>query len=64
VVRFYLVPEHVALRATCSGTRNDIFRPAGGDIPHQAREHLIHVSIGRFTGFAHVVVFVVQTLTT
>jgi hypothetical protein len=34
-----------------------------GDIPHQTRERLLHGSIGRFAGFAHVVLFVVQTST-
>jgi len=43
--------------------KENFFRPAGGDIPHQTRDHLIHVSIGRFAGFAHVVLFVVQTPT-
>ncbi len=28
---------------------------------HQTRDYLMHVSPGRFAGFAHVVVFVVQT---
>ena len=40
------------------------FRPAGGDIPRRTRNRLIHGSIGRFAVFAHVVLFVVQTLTT
>jgi hypothetical protein len=31
-----------------------------GDICHQIRDRLMHVSSGRFAGFAHVVVFVVQ----
>ncbi len=39
------------------------FRRAGGGIRHQTRDRLIHVSIGRFAVFAHVVVFVVQTPT-
>jgi hypothetical protein len=34
-----------------------------GDIPRQTQDRLIHGSIGRFAGFAHVVVFVVQTPT-
>jgi hypothetical protein len=34
-----------------------------GDICHQTRDRLMHGSIGRFAGFAHVVVFVVQTPT-
>jgi hypothetical protein len=34
-----------------------------GDIRHQTRNCLMHVSIGRFAGFAHFVVFVVQTPT-
>jgi hypothetical protein len=34
-----------------------------GDIRHQTRNRLMHGSIGRFAGFAHVVVFVVQTST-
>jgi len=37
-----------------------IFRPAGGDIPYQMQDHLIHGSSGRFTVFAHFVLFVVQ----
>jgi hypothetical protein len=37
VVLFYLFPEHVALRATCSGKRNDIFRPAGGESGRSSR---------------------------
>ncbi len=38
-------------------------RPDGGAIRHQIRDRLLHVSIGRFAVFAHVVVFVVQTPT-
>jgi hypothetical protein len=34
-----------------------------GDIPHQTRDRLLHVSSGRFAVFAHVVVFVVHTPT-
>ena len=37
--------------------------PAGGDIPRQTRDRLIHGSTSRFVRFAHVVVFVVQTAT-
>jgi len=40
--------------------KGGFFRPAGGDIPHQTRDRLMHVSIGRFAVFAHFVVFVVQ----
>jgi hypothetical protein len=40
-----------------------LLRPASGDIARQTRERLLHGSIGRFAGFAHVVVFVVQTPT-
>ena len=36
---------------------------AGGDIPRQTRDRLMHVSLGRFAVFAHVVVFVVQAPT-
>jgi hypothetical protein len=43
--------------------KHGIFRPAGGDIPRQTRDCLLHVSIGRFAGFVHVVAFVVQSLT-
>jgi len=43
--------------------KNGLFRPAGGDIPRQTRDRLLHVSIGRFAVFAHFVVFVVQTPT-
>ncbi|MFP4439830.1 MAG: hypothetical protein ACLFVO_21555 [Chloroflexaceae bacterium] len=43
--------------------KNSFFRPAGGDIPRRTRDRLIQVSIGRFAVFAHVVLFVVQTLT-
>ncbi len=39
--------------------KHGIFRPAGGDIPRQVRDRLIHGSIGRFAVFAHVVLFVV-----
>jgi len=41
----------------------EIFHPAGGDIPRQTRDRLIHGSSGRFAVFAHVVAFVVQTPT-
>jgi hypothetical protein len=34
-----------------------------GDIRHQTRNRLMRGSIGRFVGFAHVVVFVVQIST-
>jgi hypothetical protein len=34
-----------------------------GDIPRQTRDRLLHVSSGRFAGFAHVVVFVVHAPT-
>jgi hypothetical protein len=34
-----------------------------GDIPRQTRDRLIHISSGRFAGFAHVVMFVIQTPT-
>jgi hypothetical protein len=34
-----------------------------GDIPVKTRDRLLHASMGRFAGFAHVVVFVVQTST-
>jgi hypothetical protein len=34
-----------------------------GDIPRHTRDRRLHGSIGRFAGFAHVVVFVVQTPT-
>jgi hypothetical protein len=34
-----------------------------GDIPRQTRNRRIPVSIGRFAGFAHVELFVVQTST-
>jgi hypothetical protein len=34
-----------------------------GDISHQTRDGLMHGSIGHFAGFAHFVVFVVQTPT-
>jgi len=40
-----------------------LFRPAGGTIPCQTRDRLLHGSSGRFAVFAHVVVFVVQTPT-
>ena len=40
--------------------RPRIFCPAEDDIPRQTRNRLIHSSIGRFAGFAHVVLFVVQ----
>jgi len=43
--------------------KGGFFRPAAGDIPHQMQDHLIHGSSGRFTVFAHVVLFVVQTPT-
>jgi len=39
------------------------FRPAGGNITRQTRDRLIHGRMGRFAGFAHVVLFVVQTST-
>jgi hypothetical protein len=42
---------------------NAVFVPAGGDILDRTRDRLIHVGIGRFVGFAHFVVFVVQTPT-
>jgi len=45
------------------GKKNEIFHPAGDDIRHQTRNRLMHGSIGRFAGFVHVVVFVVQTPT-
>jgi len=41
----------------------EIFRSAGGDNPRQTWDRLIPISIGRFAGFAHFVVFVVQTPT-
>jgi hypothetical protein len=41
----------------------DLFYPAGGDIPRKTRDCLIQGSSGRFAVFAHVVFFVVQTLT-
>jgi hypothetical protein len=40
-----------------------LFHAAGGDIPRQTRDRLLRVSSGRFAGFVHVVVFVVQTPT-
>jgi hypothetical protein len=40
-----------------------VFRSAGGDIPRQTRDRLIHGSTTRFVLFAHFVVFVVQTPT-
>ena len=40
-----------------------IFHPAAGEIPRQTRDCLTHISIGRLTVFAHVVLFVVQTPT-
>jgi hypothetical protein len=44
--------------------KEGFFLAASGDIRHQIRDRLLHGSIGRFAGFAHVVVFVVQTPTT
>jgi len=43
--------------------KHKIFRPAGGDIPRHMRDRLIHGSSGRLAVFAHVVLFVVKTLT-
>ncbi len=43
--------------------KNGLFCPAGGNIPRQTRDRLLHVSIGRFAVFAHFAAFVVQTLT-
>jgi len=37
--------------------KKKIFHHAGGDIPRQTRDRRIHVSIGRFAMFAHVVFF-------
>jgi hypothetical protein len=62
VVLFYLVHKN-SHNVRIFVNKIGIFRPAGGDIPRQTRERLIHVSIGRFTVFAHVVLFVVQTPT-
>jgi len=44
--------------------KHGICHPAGGAIPRQTRDRLMHISIGRFAVFAHFVVFVVQTPTT
>jgi hypothetical protein len=43
--------------------RPGYFRPAGGDISRQTRDCRMQVSTGRFAGFAHVGLFVVQTPT-
>jgi hypothetical protein len=43
--------------------KSGIFQPAGGDIPRQTRDRLIHGSTSRFVLFAHVVLFMVQTST-
>jgi hypothetical protein len=40
-----------------------IFRAASGDIPCHMRDRRISLSSGRFAGFVHFVVFVVQTPT-
>jgi hypothetical protein len=43
--------------------KNGLFRPAGGDIPRQMWDRRIHVSSGKFAGFAHFAAFVVPTPT-
>jgi hypothetical protein len=43
--------------------KNGRFRPAGGDIPRQMWDRRIHVSSGKFAGFAHFAAFVVPTPT-
>jgi hypothetical protein len=43
--------------------RQNRLRQGGGDIPHKTRDRLIPISIGRFAGFVHFVLFVVQTPT-
>jgi len=59
MVLFYLVHKH-SHNVRMFVNKIGIFRPAGGDIPHQTQDYLIHGSSGRFAGFAHVVLFVVQ----
>ncbi len=52
--------QKICILCKFSVKKTGIFRPGGGDNPRQTRDRLIHVSIGRFTGFAHFVLFVVQ----
>jgi hypothetical protein len=63
MVLFYLFSQKICTMCKFFVKKDGIFRPAGGDIPHQTRDRLIHGSIGRYAVFAHAVLFVGQTPT-
>jgi len=63
MVRFFLFLQKCCTMCNIFVKKAGFFRPARGDIPRQTWDRLIHVSIGCFARFAHVVVFVVQTPT-
>jgi hypothetical protein len=71
VVLLFLFPKTFAHSANVLGTKigsSALPEPAlsvveWDAIRHQTRDRLMHISSGRFAGFAHVVVFVVQTPT-
>jgi hypothetical protein len=70
MVRFFLVHKKTRCEFFCEQDliSSALPEPAlsvveWGDIPCHMRDRLISLSIGRFTGFVHFVVFVVQTPT-
>ncbi len=63
MVLFLSFSQNICTVGKCFVKKKGIFRPAGDDIPRQTRDRLIHGSTDRFAGFAHVVLFVVQTPT-